>query len=106
MRLTLTKDMTAERAAAKRQADALTLDTAKAVIHERKRREARAALAKKAAPLLAAEAALRGITVTELAQIILAKPDDLMAQELRRQEIRAAIKRATCPAEIKQAIEG
>lgn len=106
MRLTLTKDMAAARAAAKAAADAVLTDSVKALIHARKRQEAETVAAGGTSDLLSAEAALRGIAVTDLAALILSKPDDLMALELRRQEKRAAIKRATCPAEIKQAIEG
>ncbi|WP_454629508.1 hypothetical protein [Bradyrhizobium cenepequi] len=46
------------------------------------------------------EADLRGITVAELAAIILAKPDTFAARELVRQSIMIQIDAATTPAEL------
>jgi hypothetical protein len=46
------------------------------------------------------EADLRGITVAELAGLILSKPDDFAARELERQRIMLAIDAATTPAKL------
>jgi hypothetical protein len=49
---------------------------------------------------LAPEAQLRGITVAELAALILTKPDNIADRELRRQTIMMQIDRAQTPAEL------
>ncbi|WP_027578495.1 hypothetical protein [Bradyrhizobium sp. Ai1a-2] len=46
------------------------------------------------------EADLRGITVADLAAIILAKPDTFAERELQRQKIMLQIEAATTPAEL------
>lgn len=49
---------------------------------------------------LSSEAALRGVTVTALAQLILSKPDIVAERELQRQAVMMMIDRAKTPAGI------
>jgi hypothetical protein len=51
-------------------------------------------------PRLQAEAELRGMTLDELAALILSKPDNLAAREAKRIAIMVKIDRATTPAEL------
>jgi hypothetical protein len=51
-------------------------------------------------PRLQSEADLRGMTLDDLAALILSKPDDLAAREAKRIAIMVKIDRATTPAEL------
>lgn len=53
-------------------------------------------------PALQPEADLRGITVAELAAIILAKPDTFADRELQRQKIMMRVDAATTPQELER----
>jgi hypothetical protein len=51
-------------------------------------------------PRLQAEADLRGMTLDQLAALILSKPDELAAREAKRIAVMLKIDRATTPAEL------
>jgi hypothetical protein len=51
-------------------------------------------------PRLQAEADLRGMTLDDLAALILSKPDELAAREAKRIAIMVKIDKATTPAEL------
>lgn len=87
MKLTIGKDLNKVRAEAKEK----IAGPGSMIIHLRKRMEAEQVRAGGVSSLLSAEAEIRGVTVMDLAETILSKPDELAEGELNRQRAVAAL---------------
>ena len=74
--------------------------------HQRKRAAAEAAMRGGVMPdALVAEAEAAGVSVADLCESILAKPDELLARDLERRTLILRIRGAATPAEIAAVIE-